>query len=63
MLTLRKFLYLNIFFSLCVLNDMFVLPFCVFAYQPTVTGEIQSPMGVASVEFVDPREPVAVSLW
>ncbi|KAB1200649.1 Uracil phosphoribosyltransferase [Morella rubra] len=27
---------------------------------PTVTGEIQSPMGVASVEFVDPREPVAV---
>jgi len=26
-----------------------------------VTGEIQSPMGVASVEFIDPREPVAVS--
>lgn len=29
--------------------------------QPTITGEIQSPMGIASVEFVDPREPVAVS--
>ncbi|XP_031256984.1 uracil phosphoribosyltransferase [Pistacia vera] len=29
-------------------------------WLPTVTGEIQSPMGVASVEFVDPREPVAV---
>ncbi|RVX06001.1 Uracil phosphoribosyltransferase [Vitis vinifera] len=28
--------------------------------QPTVKGEIQSPMGVASVEFIDPREPVAV---
>ncbi|KAI9079624.1 hypothetical protein K1719_038451 [Acacia pycnantha] len=27
---------------------------------PIVTGEIQSPMGVASVEFIDPREPVAV---
>ncbi|XP_057971035.1 uracil phosphoribosyltransferase isoform X2 [Malania oleifera] len=27
---------------------------------PTVSGEIQSPMGVASVEFVDPREPIAV---
>ncbi|CAI9098306.1 OLC1v1034929C1 [Oldenlandia corymbosa var. corymbosa] len=27
---------------------------------PTVSGEIQSPMGVASVEFVDPREPVAI---
>lgn len=30
--------------------------------QPTVSGEIQSPMGVASVEFIDPREPVAVSI-
>ncbi|XP_038880874.1 uracil phosphoribosyltransferase isoform X2 [Benincasa hispida] len=29
-------------------------------WLPTVTGEIQSPMGVASVEFVDPREPVAI---
>ena len=29
--------------------------------QPTIKGEIQSPMGVASVEFIDPREPVAVS--
>ncbi|KAF9614239.1 hypothetical protein IFM89_016500 [Coptis chinensis] len=24
-------------------------------WLPTVTGEIQSPMGVASVEFIDPR--------
>ncbi|CAN1275495.1 Uracil phosphoribosyltransferase, partial [Linum perenne] len=30
-------------------------------WLPTVSGEIQSPMGVASVEFIDPREPVAVS--
>ncbi|XP_004302702.1 PREDICTED: uracil phosphoribosyltransferase [Fragaria vesca subsp. vesca] len=29
-------------------------------WLPTVTGEIQSPMGVASVEFIDPREPVSV---
>ncbi|KAJ7961369.1 Uracil phosphoribosyltransferase [Quillaja saponaria] len=29
-------------------------------WLPTVQGEIQSPMGVASVEFIDPREPVAV---
>ncbi|XP_044473603.1 uracil phosphoribosyltransferase-like [Mangifera indica] len=29
-------------------------------WLPTVTGEIQSPMCVASVEFVDPREPVAL---
>ncbi|XP_061353716.1 uracil phosphoribosyltransferase [Gastrolobium bilobum] len=29
-------------------------------WLPTVSGEIQSPMGVASVEFIDPREPVAV---
>ncbi|KAK1562403.1 hypothetical protein Q3G72_011256 [Acer saccharum] len=29
-------------------------------WLPIVTGEIQSPMGVASVEFIDPREPVAV---
>uniref|UniRef100_A0A2P2JU79 uracil phosphoribosyltransferase n=1 Tax=Rhizophora mucronata TaxID=61149 RepID=A0A2P2JU79_RHIMU len=29
-------------------------------WLPTVTGEIQSPLGVASVEFIDPREPVAV---
>ncbi|XP_009796097.1 uracil phosphoribosyltransferase-like [Nicotiana tabacum] len=29
-------------------------------WLPTITGEIQSPMGVASVEFVDPREPVAI---
>lgn len=34
-----------------------------YPYQPIVTGEIQSPMGVASVEFVDPREPVAVRLF
>ncbi|KAF1858947.1 hypothetical protein Lal_00000767 [Lupinus albus] len=29
-------------------------------WLPTVSGEILSPMGVASVEFIDPREPVAV---
>ncbi|CAL1378981.1 unnamed protein product [Linum trigynum] len=29
-------------------------------WLPTVSGEIQSPMGVATVEFIDPREPVAV---
>ncbi|PSS32631.1 Uracil phosphoribosyltransferase [Actinidia chinensis var. chinensis] len=29
-------------------------------WLPIITGEIQSPMGVASVEFVDPREPVAI---
>lgn len=29
-------------------------------WLPTVLGEIQTPMDVASVEFIDPREPVAV---
>ncbi|KAJ4850735.1 hypothetical protein Tsubulata_035939 [Turnera subulata] len=29
-------------------------------WLPTVTGEIQTPLDVASVEFIDPREPVAV---
>ncbi|KAL3753754.1 hypothetical protein ACJRO7_001053 [Eucalyptus globulus] len=29
-------------------------------WLPTISGEIQSPMGVASVEFIDPREPVVV---
>ncbi|XP_039016174.1 uracil phosphoribosyltransferase-like isoform X2 [Hibiscus syriacus] len=29
-------------------------------WLPTVTGEIQSPMAIASVEFIDPREPVAI---
>ncbi|KAK6290517.1 PREDICTED: uracil phosphoribosyltransferase [Theobroma cacao] len=29
-------------------------------WLPTVAGEIQSPMAIASVEFVDPREPVAI---
>ena len=38
---------------------IFLLLFCCF--QPTVVGEIQSPMGLASVEFIDPREPIAVS--
>lgn len=33
-----------------------------FFLQPTISGEIQSPMGVASVEFIDPREPIMVSL-
>ncbi|GKV05902.1 hypothetical protein SLEP1_g17852 [Rubroshorea leprosula] len=29
-------------------------------WLPTVTGEIQTPMAIATVEFIDPREPVAV---
>ncbi|XP_008777639.1 uracil phosphoribosyltransferase-like [Phoenix dactylifera] len=29
-------------------------------WLPTITGEIQSPIGPATVEFIDPREPVAV---
>ncbi|KAF5198534.1 Uracil phosphoribosyltransferase [Thalictrum thalictroides] len=29
-------------------------------WLPTVTGEIQTPLGVASVEFIDPREPVVI---
>ncbi|KAH6802869.1 uracil phosphoribosyltransferase [Perilla frutescens var. frutescens] len=29
-------------------------------WLPTVSGDIQSPMGVASVEFIDPREPIAI---
>ncbi|KAL2533784.1 Uracil phosphoribosyltransferase [Abeliophyllum distichum] len=29
-------------------------------WLPTIAGEIQSPMGVASVEFIDPREPVSI---
>ncbi|CAA7046221.1 unnamed protein product [Microthlaspi erraticum] len=29
-------------------------------WLPTIVGEIMSPMGVASVEFIDPREPIAV---
>ncbi|PKI43435.1 hypothetical protein CRG98_036192 [Punica granatum] len=29
-------------------------------WLPTITGEIQSPLGVASVEFIDPREPIMV---
>ncbi|CAA6669411.1 unnamed protein product [Spirodela intermedia] len=29
-------------------------------WLPTISGEIQSPMAVASVEFIDPREPVMV---
>ncbi|XP_010692326.2 uracil phosphoribosyltransferase [Beta vulgaris subsp. vulgaris] len=29
-------------------------------WLPTIAGEIQTPMAVAKVEFVDPREPVAV---
>jgi len=31
--------------------------------QPTITGEIETPIAVASVEFIDPREPVLVSLF
>lgn len=29
-------------------------------WLPLMSGEIQSPMGVATVEFIDPREPVLV---
>ncbi|XP_010931203.1 uracil phosphoribosyltransferase [Elaeis guineensis] len=29
-------------------------------WLPTIMGEIQSPIGSATVEFIDPREPVAV---
>ncbi|XP_022851029.1 uracil phosphoribosyltransferase-like isoform X1 [Olea europaea var. sylvestris] len=29
-------------------------------WLPTVGGEIQTPMSVASVEFIDPRDPVVV---
>ncbi|KAL1545547.1 uracil phosphoribosyltransferase [Salvia divinorum] len=29
-------------------------------WLPTISGEIQSPMGATTVEFVDPREPIAV---
>ncbi|KAL1195880.1 Uracil phosphoribosyltransferase [Cardamine amara subsp. amara] len=29
-------------------------------WLPTVVGEIMSPLGAASVEFIDPREPIAV---
>jgi len=27
-------------------------------WLPTITGEIETPVAVASVEFIDPREPV-----
>ncbi|RAL52350.1 unnamed protein product [Cuscuta campestris] len=29
-------------------------------WLPTITGEIHTPMAIASVEFIDPREPVAI---
>ncbi|XP_076910345.1 uracil phosphoribosyltransferase-like [Bidens hawaiensis] len=29
-------------------------------WLPTIKGEIQSPLGPAAVEFIDPQEPVAV---
>lgn len=44
-----------------ILEDDSCLLFCYDFLQPTISGEIQSPMGVASVEFVDPREPIVVS--
>lgn len=31
--------------------------------QPTITGEIETPVAVSSVEFIDPREPVLVNLF
>ncbi|KAJ0979561.1 hypothetical protein J5N97_015035 [Dioscorea zingiberensis] len=29
-------------------------------WLPIINGEIQTPMGVATVEFIDPREPVSI---
>ncbi|KAG0448114.1 hypothetical protein HPP92_027995 [Vanilla planifolia] len=29
-------------------------------WLPTISGEIHSPMGIATVEFIDPREPVMI---
>lgn len=29
-------------------------------WMPMISGEIQTPMGIAPVEFIDPREPIAV---
>lgn len=36
---------------------------CLKHLQPTITGEIQTPVAVSSVEFIDPREAVMVSLF
>ncbi|KAL6609870.1 hypothetical protein ACP70R_039839 [Stipagrostis hirtigluma subsp. patula] len=33
---------------------------CFKPLQPTITGEIETPVAVSSVEFIDPREPVLV---
>ena len=41
---------------------MFIFFFSFHFFQPLIIGEIQSPMGVADVEFIDPREPVAVAI-
>ncbi|KAL6520952.1 hypothetical protein OROGR_017521 [Orobanche gracilis] len=32
-------------------------------WLPTIAGEIQSPMATASVELIDPREPIAGTMW
>ncbi|XP_042016038.1 uracil phosphoribosyltransferase-like [Salvia splendens] len=29
-------------------------------WLPTISGEIQSPMGATAVEFIDPREPISI---
>lgn len=29
-------------------------------WLPTISGEIQSPLGPAAVEFIDPREPIVI---
>ncbi|XP_041997191.1 uracil phosphoribosyltransferase-like isoform X2 [Salvia splendens] len=29
-------------------------------WLPTISGEIQSPMGATEVEFIDPREPISI---
>jgi hypothetical protein len=36
---------------------------CFKLLQPTITGEIETPVAVSSVEFIDPREPVMASLF
>lgn len=56
--------YEKLFFALMFIYilSVFDFLFVFFLLQPTITGEIQSPMGVASVDFIDPREPVAVSI-
>lgn len=64
---LKRFTSLLLFIfgalHLCVfLIGSWFFPLCDDEKKPTVVGEIMSPMGAASVEFIDPREPIAVCL-